>query len=1205
MRMFRGLVGLILALLLWGGVANAQNSRGSILGHVQDSSGAAVPNTKVTLINSGTGVSSSFSTTATGDFVFVNVIPGTYSLKVEANGFKSASSAGLILQVDQTLRQNFTLQIGDVAEHVTVTAEAQMVQADNATIGQVITDRQIHALPLSGQDFTNLLAVNAGVTQASGGIQTTIFSPHGLNTQFRSVSVDGARAGSVSYIIDGVTDTDFFFSKPSNVPPADAIQEFKLQNGLYSAEYGFGSAQVNVALKTGTNQVHGGAYDFLENSAFQPQNPINASFNQRFGTKFKTNPRFVQNLFGGFVGGPVVLPKLYHGQDKTFWFFSYSAGRKRSSGAAGAIQVPTLAERGGDFSDWPYPIYDPSTTGSVAPVACTPNPTVPCDPSGRTPFPGNKIPSSEFNAIALNLMNYFPKPNINCTMPCQNYAFSVPSPLDTNVYTGRFDHFFSSKDQVSFSVNAGNIKQAFNSFIPQNSSAQLDHSYLLGLQYERTFTPNAVAVFRMGYNRENFHEGSLTAFGPNLSANLGFANVPNIPAFYGLPNVSMGSQYPSLGNGNNGYSQKDNIYQYAGNFAYTRGAHTFHVGADIRRIQLWDVDGFVVNGRLNFRGAYTSSDPTIFGASGVPGPNSGNGFADLLLGDPLSVGAPAPLGSDIYNVRGTQYGFYFQDDYRVTPRLTLNIGTRYEVAFTPHSIGRDGSVLNLQTPGGGLIWADPKFIAGFSGPSNIMNTYFQCCVTDKLVAGQGLRWQPRIGFAWRPFDTAKFVVRGGYGIYGDLYNRFYDATNYDNNLLFTVQANPNYATASGSEAVSPLALNTLWLPPITINPTVGFPAPWRFGVQTQWPLNQNPYTQQWSLDLQYALTPTTLVDVGYVGSHGLYQSTQNFFNQGDLPTTPDVLPNGAVCNSLRDASQATGSFAGCPGTGSAFQPIDTRDPFPNFSPGSYANANVLSSHYNSLQVRLDRRFSGGLTFLANYTWSRSLDENSEIATFSNGSGGSNEPVQPRNVHFDYGPSDYDQTHRLVASYVYEFPVGKGKRWSAGPANWIIGDWKTSGIVTFASGLPFSVFCCSRGQRIDLTGNPFGDRLRTNVSGNPNSGFTQTTSEWFNTSVFSVPALGTFGNSSRNMLRAPMMRQGNITFMKDFRITERQSLQYRFDIYNVFSSWHDGNKFPVHSLPGSPNFGSLIVKDPNSPYFALGNQLLWTPRVIQMALRYTF
>jgi len=235
----------------------AQNERGSILGHVADNTGAAIAGAKVTIRNVNTGISNIFMTTSTGDYVVVNLIPGTYDVAVEDKGFQATQAKALVLQVDQTLRQNFTLTVGTVEQQVEVSANSQMLQADNATVGGVITEKQIQSLPISGRDFTNLLATNAGVTQASGGIQATIFDPHGLNTQFTMVSVDGARPSSISYIIDGVTDTDLFFSRPTNIPPADTIQEFKLQNGLYSAQYGFGAGQVNVAIKSGTNQFHG------------------------------------------------------------------------------------------------------------------------------------------------------------------------------------------------------------------------------------------------------------------------------------------------------------------------------------------------------------------------------------------------------------------------------------------------------------------------------------------------------------------------------------------------------------------------------------------------------------------------------------------------------------------------------------------------------------------------------------------------------------------------------------------------------------------------------------------------------------------------------------------------------------------------------------------------------------------------------------
>src|SRR6185437_7451491 len=438
----------------------AQNERGSILGHVEDNSGATIAGAKVTVRNINTGISNTFLTTSTGDYVVVNLIPGTYDVSVEDRGFQTAAAKGLVLQVDQTLRQNFTMQVGTVEQQVEVSANAQMLQSDNATVGGVINEKQIQSLPISGRDFTNLLATNAGVTQASGGIQATIFDPHGLNTQLTMVSVDGARPSSISYIIDGVTDTDLFFSRPTNIPPADTIQEFKLQNGLYSAQYGFGAGQVNVAIKSGTNQFHGGIYDFVQNSAFQPKNPVNVFFiNNAKGFNGLANPPRRQNQFGLQLGGPVWIPKLYDGKNKTFWFASYAGGRIRQTTAAAQAQVPTALERQGDFSDWPFPIYDPATTGSVAPTAG--------NPTGRTQFAGNKIPSGRISSQGLALLNLlYPAPNITCAVPCLNFVGSGTHPLNTDVLTARFDHHLTDRDQLSFTGNAGRLHESTLSVLP-------------------------------------------------------------------------------------------------------------------------------------------------------------------------------------------------------------------------------------------------------------------------------------------------------------------------------------------------------------------------------------------------------------------------------------------------------------------------------------------------------------------------------------------------------------------------------------------------------------------------------------------------------------------------------------------------------------------------------------------------------------------
>ncbi len=1182
---------------------SAQNERGSILGHVQDNSGGVLVGARVTAQNVNTGIKASFTTTSSGDYVFVNLIPGTYDVTVEQKGFQRSLAQGLILQVDQTLRQDFSMQLGTVQQEVTVAANAQMLQSDNATIGQVITGRQIQALPISGRDFTNLLQTNAGVTQASGGIQASIFDPHGLNTEFTMVSVDGARPSSISYIIDGVTDTDLFFSRPTNVPPADTIQEFKLQNGLYSSQYGFGSGQVNVAIKSGTNQLHGEAYDFLENSAFQPKNPVNTYLKSKVaGFTGFPNPPMRQNQFGFQLGGPVWFPKIYNGKNRTFWFASYEGGRLRQTLAAQQFQVPSAQERLGNFSDWPYPIYDPATTGSL--------PSTTADPTGRIPFQGNSIPSTRLSPQGVKLLNLiYPAPNINCALPCANYAGSATSPLDTDVVTARIDHHLTDRDQLSFTLNTGDLTQSTVSPLPLLSTSAVVHSYLFGLQYQRNFTSNLVGEFNAGFTRENYNNGSLSTFDSSVRSQLGLLNEPNPPNFFGIPIVTISSSYNAPVQGNNANHEIDNIYQYSGTLSWVHGPHTMNFGADIRRIQLQDFSGFGTFGTLNFNGAYTSANPTK--AGGAPSAVDGNAAADLVLGDPRSVSAPSSFVAPI-NLRGTELGFFIQDDWRISSRLTLNLGLRYEVPFTPHSIDNSGSVITLAN-GGGISWADQNFVNTYGTTDPTARAIdFQCCVSNKLVPGRINNFLPRVGFAWRPFKTDRFVVRGGYGMYDDLYMRFYDDANYASDLLYVYRQNPYYAStvASGAESVSPFAMNTLFLPPVTIAPnSLNFTPGWENGgFESEWPLNNPPYIQQWSLDTQYAITQDLLFDVGYVGSRSQHEPIQYFFNDATLPSSPDTLANGAVCNSLVDASQATGKFSGCTGTGSAFQPIDTRIPYPNLGPsslGTYSNANVLYSNYNSLQVRVEQRFKYGLNFRASYTWSRALDINSEIAVFSNGSGGSNELQDTHNIGSDYGPADFDQTNRFVLSYVYDFPVGKGKALSLGPANWFFGNWQTSGIVTLATGVPFSVFCCSRGQNTDLTGDPFGDRLRANlVPGQNPYGTPQTLTQWFNTAAFTTPPLGTFGDTGRNIMRSPMYRRGDVSFLKNFPIRERQNLQYRLDIFNIFSSWHAVSRAPVHAI-SSANFGALIPLPGSSITAPLGEENLWTPRIIQMALRYTF
>lgn len=1212
----------------------AQNSRGTILGHVTDSSGGALVGAKVTVRSLGTGVSTEFKTNSAGDYVLVNLVPGTYELTVEAQGFKSGHTTGLVLEVDQTLRQDYQLTVGAVTESVEVTTETQMVQTDNTTLGNVLDQKMIEELPSTGRDITNFLELSAGASNLSGGSQLA-WAQHGLNNNFAEVSLNGSRPESTSFVMDGVTDTDTFFGGMANVPTEFSVQEVKIQTGLYSAEYGQGSGQVNVAIKSGTNTWHGQAYDFIQNDAFQPSSPFVKESNVLNGTNNPLKTPFKQNQFGGTLGGPVRIPFLYNGTNKTFWFFAYDGGRRSTStGVSSSAQIPSAAERTGDFSDWPYPIYDPLTTGTAPVVPCVinpqtgqPDPTIPCNPLGRQPFPGNKIPASRIDPMGQKLMNLYPTPNLSsCSTflnnpTCHNYSIPVHNSINADNETMRVDQNWGQRDRLYFTGHIRREDAPNPSILPYTGSTTFTHGEIFGLNWEHLFSPGTVNTATIGYNHQFFSSSPQTAYGVNLQQQLGFQNSPTVPALFGIPPISLSDGYQTIGNGNFGLSDKHRSLQFIDNVKWIHGRHTFTFGFDIRRLREYEADNYLGIGSISFSGGYTASNNQM---AGNPGPNAGNGAADLLLGDAISVGGPAPLGVDLLHVYGINWNFFAQDDIRLTSKLTLNLGLRYEIPPNYHTSDKSGWNFDPAN-GGSLSWASQSFVDNIKSQATAQGLtpylpYLNCCVSNTLVPTDKKDFAPRIGLAWRPFTTDRFVVRAGYGIFYDTYMRYYDLVqNFDSNVLQTAFPSTSYVSGTGAETVSPEpALSQLWLPPVTGAQYFSTTQPWNPNAfsspilnQVLWPYNHNPYNQQWTLDTQFALRPTMLLDVGYVGQHGLREPTYLLFNTATLPKVA-----GDNCNYLFDASQAPGQGTLGPGLGVPcasdpnFQPIDTRVPYPNLPPVMYANANILGSNYNALQVQLRQRYAHGFTYLVSYTWSRTFDELSGIGLVA-GNGGFTQDAH--NIKADYGPSSFDQPNRLTASGSWDLPVGRGKRYSLGPGNWVLGDWKVSGIYTLTSGRTFTVY------GYNGSGSPFGydqvgayggwsSRYRANISGSATSGFTQSPSEWFNTSAFSAPQPGTFGDSGKGLLRGPYFEDLDLAFSKIFPITERQKLEFRTEIFNVGSNWHSKNDFGASNLiPGNNvggcNFGAVAGI---GCYSGISNgALLWTPRTLQFSLVYSF
>jgi hypothetical protein len=1203
---------------------SAQNSQGTILGHVTDASGAVLAGATVRITNVATGVTRTAKTSGVGDYVFVNIPPGNYDIAVEAPAFSTSKISGARLEVEATLRQDFRLQVGAVNQEVTVTSNSQMVQTDNATSGEVISGKLIEDLPISGRDFTNLLRIQAGATEVQGS-STLYWAQHGLNNDFSSVSINGARTESVSFLVDGVSDNDQYFSTANNVPPSGAIEEFKVQNGLYGAEYGQGSAQVNVAIKSGGNQFHGTLYDYLQNDALEPTSPYNVWSNQIYGTPIPPKDTLKQNQFGFTLGGPFLIPKLYDGHNKTFFFYAYEGGRRRQSGIS-QVLVPSMQERTGDFTDWRdsngnlVPIYDPATeTGG--------------NPATRQPFSNNQV-TGTFSGIAKNYLNLYPQPTItianmaDCatsapTGGCYNYVASLSRPYDTDNNTFRLDENLSEKDRLYFTGILGEQHFHNPSAMPFTGEQKYQRNYLMAANWEHTLSPNTINSFRVGYNWMKWRNGSDAPSGVNLGGQLGFGNVPGNPALWGVPDIQL-QGFQELGNTNSGWTQKENNYEVVDNLKWTHGKHSFTIGTDIRRYMLYMVAAFGSTGQVSFNGAFTGTNPSTTNLKNYNLPGSGSAVADFLLGNPINVSGPAPGGSDLFDVRATNWNFFFQDDFRVTPRLTLNLGLRYEIPPAYHDIYNSGAQLDLAT--GTFLWANKNTAAAIQSAGGYP-FISGCCADNKLTPTDKKGFAPRIGLAWRPFATDRFVIRAGYGLFYDLQNQWYSLTTYDNISVYT-GASAIYPGESGTTPTANSPLDTLWLPSIVDYSFFGAGAnPFQAYVpypQINWPRNHSPYNQQWTLDTQYALKPNLLLDIGYIGSHSIHQPGYWYYNAATMPAIDDPCDRYRSLQAVQDAGDAT--CASDPN----FVGAISRAHF-GFSTHAYAVANLFSANYDALQVRLNQRFSHGLLYQLNYTWSRSLDNVSAINNIPT----ENLTLQNNNCFScDRGPSGFDQPSRFVASGTYELPVGKGRPLSVGPANWILGGWNFSGIYTVASGLPQTL---SAGLGGDGEDGVRGDLRRPDQVGDPNApvfgvldptqypqaNFKSNIFHWVNPAAYAVPAGNVYGDTGRNSVRQPYYMRGDITFAKTFPITERQNFQFGMQIFNVFSLWHasvlngsrvSGNGVGFSSNVQSSTFGSLvgIDPDPNSPTGAplpesmqAGLRRLWNPRLIQFQAKYTF
>ena len=1071
------LVGLFGASLL-----RAQNTTGSITGTVGDSTGSVVSGASIQIENTDTHVSRSAVTDANGNYTATLLPPGHYSVTVNKPGFKSSTSQGLVLDVDQVLRVNVTLSPGAVTESVTVAAQQLALDTDSPTVGQVISGKQITDLPLNGRAFYNLLFLTPGAVETGGEQGQYRFGAGD------AISLGGGSSDSNGYTVDGTTILDVSYDTPAYNLSIDAIQEFKAQTKNYSAEYGFSANQVNISTKSGSNQFHGSVFEFLRNDALDAR------------TFFNVKPQpvapFKQNQFGYSLGGPLLFPHLYNGRNKTFFFANYEGLRISTSNVATG-NVPTPAELGGTIPGTKAPVIDP-VTGLPFPQ----------DGSRNYIIPTSRF--SRFGALAAKL--FFPAPNSTGAF---NFVAALPAPTVLDQQTYRIDHTFGPSDSIF--VRATKVDA--NQTQPQHLNAITNQIILqTARHYQITethiFTPNLLNQARIAYLEIQGNRFGYPIPQSDINA-LGFTGTFNMPessypvVTFNVTGADSTVAYSAAGGAVNlPNNQTQPTWDLGDSVSWNHGKHTIGAGFQFRKWQLNLLNTSNPYGNFTFDGEYTN-----------------NNLADMLLGYvyQVSVAQPGPLANPALgnapHLHFVAWAPYFQDDFKVSSRLTLNLGLRYDFSGVATEEQNDFAWLNTSLPGGGLYMANQAIVKNYG------NGYY--VYDGRRSNGPAPRnvWAPRVGFAYRLFGDGKTVVRGGYGLFYDTSeSNEYEASTAVYPLAPTQLYTSNKATGTIYNT------NNLFPTLSTLGPVT--PAALSF-LQIAATKKLDPYIGDWSFGVEREILKNTILDVDYVGNKGTHLNIR-------------TNPNQPIeCILVQPAG------AGCAAT------VAQRTQYKNLGTLVYEGWNGYSN-YNAGDVKLEHRGTG-LAVLAAYTWSKAMDPKSAAAAVSGDIAGWAGPQDSHNLAGDYARSSYDVGQRLAVSLLYTLPIGTGKLVAGnakGVANALIGGWQVNGIGIVQGGFPFSIAA----NDIGFVNGAYSERA--NLIGNPYpSGFAKSYRQWFNTSSFAQPVQGSYGDSSRNMIRGPGIANVDLSLFKDFK-TEHFDVQFRMESFNVLNhpqfGFPDGN-----------------------------------------------
>ena len=1052
----------------------AQTTTSTITGRITDPTEAVIPAAQVSVVNVDSGVTIEVESNESGLYRVPSLSPGSYRVEVESSGFQRLVRSGIVLQISQVLQVDLVMQLGAITETIDVTGSAPVVESQTSSVSQLVERSMIEGMPLGNRTATSLVVLTPGAY---------VVNPGGFGAGFPIFGISGGRVRNQSYSLDGGNVTNVVGLAVPQLQtglPMDAMQEFRVLSNNYAAEHGHStSGIVTMSTRAGTNALHGSLFYYVRNDALDARNFFSA-----------TKAPLRQHQFGASIGGPII-------KDKTHFFFSWEQGRRVSGGTAFRT-VPTALQRSGDFSQTLdskgklIPIYDPATTVG----------------QDRQLFPGNVIPANRSDSVAEALTDFWPAPNRSGAITGANNFFVNTRP-DTvrNVYVTRIDHQLGPSDRlmVRYFGNKWDAENPGVFGIPYaDPNANMVNNFVQSILggYTHIFNSNLINEFRFTFVKRKNQNISF-GLNENSAGQVGLQGVSDV----GFPRVTITGMSP-LGRTTHFRLQtpiKDTQVQEA--ISYYRGKHAFKVGFEYRQGSNKDDKDQSSSGTFAFT-------PLI---TGLPGKSkTGIAFASFLLGEANSANRIRP---DIIHSQAAYWSWYVQDDWRVSERLTLNLGLRWETG-TPRTEQED-RMNAFDTTAINPVSGTPGIIT-FANRDGVPRTAWD---TDLNNFG------PRFGFAWRPPGMDRTVIRGGGGIfYGPTVSNIVAtsaAIGFSTDLRIA-------ATQAGIDSAMRLRDGFPIVPRTEIGPGFGAVP---VGAKTTTAVSffererAMPMSLQYNFNIQHELRENLMVEVGYISNLSHHLTSRRDLTINQVP--PELM-----------------------GSGNA----QIRRPYPQYTNVTVINPPLGNSTYHGFTVKTEKRYGVGLTLLAHYTFSKFIDDAESFSEY----GDAQSYMDAYNRGLDKSLSGSDIPHRAVISGVYELPF---LRDSAGALANVLGGWKIGLIASFQSGPPFTVYNKSN------TTNAFSaGPLRPNLVGDPTLPESERTiHRWFNTDAFAAPAQYTFGDSPRSVLRGPGRINMDLSLLKVFEFTERWKMEVRGESFNFLNRVNFN--VPAHSL-GTASFGII-------------------------------